>query len=70
VRVDHDAGLLGLPEDLGQPDHWQRPGGQQVGQHLPGADRRQLVHVPDQQQVRPRVVMHFTSRILRRQSPP
>ena len=54
VRVDHDAGLLRLPEDLGQPHHRQRPGGQQVPQHLPGADRRQLVHVPDQQQVRAR----------------
>jgi hypothetical protein len=52
VRVDHDAGLLRLPEDLGQPDHRQRPGGQQVAQDLPGADGRQLVHVAHQQQVR------------------
>jgi hypothetical protein len=53
VRVDHDAGLLGLAEDPGQPDRRQRPGGQHVAQHLPGADRGQLVHIPDQQQVRP-----------------
>ena len=43
-----------LPEDLGQPHRGQRPGGQQVAEHLPRADRGQLVHVPDQQQVRAR----------------
>jgi hypothetical protein len=54
VRVDHHPGLLGLPEDLRQPDPGDGVGGQHVAQHLPGADRGQLVHIPDQQQVRPR----------------
>jgi hypothetical protein len=52
VRVDHDPGLLGLPEDLRQPHHRQRPGGEHVAQHLAGPDRRQLVDVADQEQVR------------------
>ncbi|MFC9554025.1 hypothetical protein ACFTWF_24635 [Rhodococcus sp. NPDC056960] len=30
VGVDHDPGLLGLPEDRRQPDPWNRVGGQQV----------------------------------------
>jgi predicted NAD/FAD-binding protein len=34
VRVHHDAGLLRVPEDLGQAHHRQRPGGQQVGWRL------------------------------------
>ena len=51
VGVDHDAGLLGLAEDLGQPHRGQRPGGEQVAEDLPGADRGQLVDVADQQQV-------------------
>jgi hypothetical protein len=54
VRVDHHPGLLGLPEDLGEPDPGDGVGGQHVAQHLPGADRGQLVHVTDQQQMRPR----------------
>ena len=54
VRVDHHPGLLGLPEDLGEPDPGDGVGGEHVAQHLPGADRGQLVHVADQQQVRPR----------------
>ena len=54
VGVDHDAGLLGLAEDPGQPHRGQRPGSQQVAEDLPGADRGQLVDVPDEQQVRAR----------------
>jgi hypothetical protein len=46
VRVDHDAGLLGLPEDFRQPHYRQRSRGQQVAQDLPGANRGQLIHVP------------------------
>ena len=54
VGVDHDAGLLGLAEDPGQPYRGQRPGGEQVAEDLPGADRGQLVDVADEQQVRAR----------------
>jgi hypothetical protein len=54
VRVDHHPRLLGLPEDLGEPDPGDGVGGQHITQHLPGTDRGQLVHITDQQQVRPR----------------
>ena len=50
---DHPA-LLGLAEHLGEPDPGQPLGGQQIPQHLPGADAGELVDVADQQQPRPR----------------
>jgi hypothetical protein len=34
--------VLRLPEDLGQPHLWDRRGGQQVAQHLAGADAGEL----------------------------
>jgi hypothetical protein len=48
VRVDHHPGLLGLAEDLCQRDPGDGVGGEHVAQHLPGADRGQLVDVADQ----------------------
>ena len=55
VRVGDHPGLLRLPEDVGQPHVRDRAAGdQQITQHLTGADRRQLVRVTDQQQVRAR----------------
>ena len=45
---------LGLAEDLRQPYPGDGVGGEQVAQHLAGADRGQLVDVADQQQVRAR----------------
>jgi hypothetical protein len=50
----HHPGLLGLPEDPGQPNPRDRVGGQLVAQHLPRADRRQLVDITDQQHMRTR----------------
>jgi hypothetical protein len=49
---DHPT-LLGLAEHLGEPDPGQPLGGQQIPQHLPGADAGELVDVADQQQLRP-----------------
>ena len=49
---DHPT-LLGLAEHLGEPDPGQPLGGQQIPQHLPGADAGELVDVADQQQMRP-----------------
>ena len=65
VRVDDDAGLLRLAEDLGQPHPRHRFGGQQIAQHLAGADARQLVDVADQQQVRAR--RHRLGQLVREQ---
>ena len=42
-----------LAEHLGQPDHRHRARRDDVGQHLPGPDRGQLVDVADQDQRRP-----------------
>jgi len=47
MGIHHDAALLGLAEDLCQADHQQGPRGDQIGQHVPRADRRQLIDVPD-----------------------
>ena len=52
VRVDDDAARGRLPEDLGQPHHRHRARGDDVGQHLPGPDRRQLIDVADQDERR------------------
>ena len=52
MGVPHDPALRRLAEDLGQPDDRQAVRGDQVGQHLARADRRQLVDVADQQQRR------------------
>jgi len=49
VGVGHDPGLGRLAEHLGQPHPRDRLGGEQVAQHLPGADGRELVDVTDQQ---------------------
>ncbi len=55
VRVGHHAGLLGLAEDAGEPHGGHgAAGGQQIPQHLPRADAGQLVHIPDEEQVRAR----------------
>src|SRR5690606_32864509 len=51
VGVDDDAGLLGLAEDLREPYAGDGGGGEQVAQHLAGADGGQLVDVADEQQV-------------------
>jgi len=51
MRVGDDAGLGGLAEDLGQPHPRNGGGGEQIAQHLAGADRGKLVDVPDQEQV-------------------
>ena len=53
VGVDDDAGPPGLAEDLGQAHPRDGTGGEQVPQHLAGADRGELVDVADQQQMRP-----------------
>ncbi len=54
VRVGHDTGLLRLAEDLGEPHVRNgRAVGQQITQDLAGADGRQLVDIPDQEQMRP-----------------
>ncbi len=54
VRVGDDAALRGLAEDLGEADARDHVRGEQVAQHLAGADARQLVDVTDQEQVRTR----------------
>ena len=50
VRVGHHPAARRLAEHLGQPHHGHGVGRDQVGQHLAGADRGELVHVADQQQ--------------------
>ena len=52
MGVLHDPAGGRLAEDLGQPDDRQAVRGNQVGQHLPRADRRQLVDVAHEQQRR------------------
>ena len=52
MGVLHDPAGRRLAEDLGQPRDRQAVRGDQVGQHLPRADRRQLVDVADQKQRR------------------
>jgi hypothetical protein len=49
VGVDHDPALSRLPKDLGQPGDRKPAGFDDVGQHLPWTDGRQLVNVSDQQ---------------------
>ena len=50
MGVDDDPAFRRLPEHLGQPRDRQRAGVDDVGEHLPGPDRGQLVDVADQQQ--------------------
>ena len=50
VGVDDDAALGGLAEHLGEPHHRHGARRDDVGQHLAGADRGQLVDVADDQQ--------------------
>jgi hypothetical protein len=52
VRVDDDAGLLGLAEDLGETHPGDGVGGEEVAQDFAGAHGRELVDVADEQQVR------------------
>ena len=52
VRVDDDAGLLGLAEDLGEAHPRDGAGGEQVAQDFAGADGGELVDVADEQQMR------------------
>ena len=47
MGVDDDPAGAGLAEDLGQAHHRHRPRADQVGEHLPGPDRRQLIDVAD-----------------------
>jgi hypothetical protein len=37
-------------KDLGQPHDWHGTGRNDVRQHLPGPDRRQLIDIADEQQ--------------------
>ena len=46
-----DQRLAGLAEDLRQPEDRDRPGGDDIPEHIAGADRGQLVGVADQQQL-------------------
>jgi hypothetical protein len=50
VGVDDDPGAERLAEDLGQAHGRHRGGADQVGEHRAGADRGQLVDVPDDQE--------------------
>jgi hypothetical protein len=54
VSIGDHAGVTGLAKDLGQP-HVRYRGArcEQITQHLSCTDRRQLVNIADQQQVRP-----------------
>ena len=45
-----DPAVGSLSKHLGQPHHRHRAGGDNVGEHLTGADRRELVYVADDQQ--------------------
>ena len=54
VRGLHDQRARRLAKDLGQPRHRHRPAGQQVAEHAPGPDRRELIGVADEQHVRAR----------------
>jgi hypothetical protein len=53
VRVGDNPALRRLAEHLAQPHHRHRPALDDVGQHLPGPDRGQLVDVDHQEQRRP-----------------
>ena len=50
MRVGDDPALCRLPEDLGQAHHRHRAGRDDVGEHLPRPDRRQLIDVADEHQ--------------------
>jgi hypothetical protein len=52
VGVDDDARLAGLAEDLSQAHSRDAVGGEQVAQDFAGADRRELIDVADEQQMR------------------
>ena len=56
VGVDDDQAPLGLAEDLGRGAPPRPPGADEVGEHAPGPDRRELVDVAHQDQ--PAVVRH------------
>ena len=47
MSVDDDPAFLGLPEDLCEAGDRHQTGGDDVGEHLPRPDRRQLVDVAD-----------------------
>ena len=49
VGVDHNPALRRLPEHLCQPRHRQPARADDVRQHLPRSDGRQLIHIADQQ---------------------
>ena len=52
MRVGDDPALGGLAENLGQAHHRHGTRGDDVGQHLPRPDRRQLIDIADEQQRR------------------
>src|SRR5262252_7791428 len=52
VRIDNDPALSGLAKDLGQAYNRHGARCDDVSQHLPRPDGRQLVDVPQQQQAR------------------
>ena len=49
---DDDPALRRLAEHLGQPHHRHGARADDVGQHLPRPDARQLIHIADDQQRR------------------
>jgi hypothetical protein len=53
VRVGDDPALDRLAEHLGQLHHRHGPAREEVGQHLTGSDRGQLVDVAHEEQRRP-----------------
>ena len=50
MRIDDDPALGSLSEDLGQVHDWNGTRCDDVGQHLPGPDRRQLIDITNEQQ--------------------
>ena len=54
MRIDNNIALLRLPENFLQADDREHLAGNQICQHLSGTHARQLIHVPDQNQPRPR----------------
>ncbi len=52
MGVNDDPALGGLAEDLGQAHDRHGTRGDDVGQNLPGPDRRQLIDIADEQQRR------------------